>query len=69
MDLVYLIHENNISLIFSLLKISFINWVDSCFSSGPYSLGVFYWPLTASLRAFSRSFHRGFLQVYFIGPQ
>ena len=36
MDLVYLIHKNNISLIFSLLKISFMNWVDSCFSSGPY---------------------------------
>jgi hypothetical protein len=36
MDSVYLIHKNNISLIFSSLKISFMNWVDSCFSSGPY---------------------------------
>jgi hypothetical protein len=40
MDLVYLIHKNNIFLIFSLLKISFINWVDLCFSSGPYPLSA-----------------------------
>jgi hypothetical protein len=36
MDSVHLIHENNISLIFSSFKISFMNWVDSCFSSDPY---------------------------------
>ena len=37
MDSVHLIHENNITLIFSSFKISFMNWVDSCFSSDPYS--------------------------------
>jgi hypothetical protein len=55
MDSVHLIYENNIFLIFSSFKISFMNWVDSCFSSGHYKRGGMD---TASIVAYAKGFAR-----------